>query len=273
MSIPDGGPTEDGVDRFQKGFDEWQEVIEQVVDDVDLETFFRIMADIQELSPEERFTKSRSRFQVAFLDAAGEENVNEVVTQGESSPVSREMFETLDGVWSLLQKAMLKHLEHSREDESLHLLFALYLEKVQNAFGVFNGAIEDSESINRPGSTLIALSSRLLEVIFDVHEVDEEEMFRDVLRADYYLEKSGSPLIQSPKELRGEKVHKEILIEAAVLAYERLDISVGRGAELAGVSFPEFQEALDRHGIRPNGPKDLNEVVSESSLYESKPDW
>jgi predicted HTH domain antitoxin len=273
MSVTDRGPTQPTENGFEEGFGEWQEIIEQVVDQADLEEFFDAIADIQEMSPEERFTESANRFHAVFVDEGVEEDVNAVVSGVESSPISKEMFEAFDEVWTLLQKAMLKQLEQSREDEIPRLLFALYLEKAQNAFVATDSAIEDSEQIDRPVSTFIALSSRLLEVIFDGGEVDEEEMFRDVLRADYYMDQSGSPLLQSPEEFGEEEVREKVLVEAAVLAYQRLDISVGRGAELAGISVPEFEDALDRHGIRPKyGPQNLDEIVSESSLYESEPD-
>jgi predicted HTH domain antitoxin len=273
MSVTDGGPTQPSENGFGEGFGEWQEIIEQVVDPADLEEFFDATADIQQMSPEERFTESANRFHAVFVDEGVEEDVNAVVSGVESSPISKEMFEAFDEVWTLLQKAMLKQLEQSREDEIPRLLFALYLEKAQNAFVATDNAIEDSEQIDRPVSTLIALSSLLLEVIFEGEEVDREEMFRDVLRADYYMDQSGSPLLQSPGELSEEDVREKVLVEAAVLAYERLNISVGRGAELAGISVPEFEEELDRHGIRPNyGPEHLDDLVSESSLFPTDTD-
>jgi len=244
-------------------FEAWEEVIQQTVDQGDLEEFFGALEDIQAMDPDERFTESADRLHAAF-DQDERGDIQGVVDEFDSSPRSREMYEAFDEVWALLQRAVLQQLQRTREDETANLLLAIYLNKARKAFVEIDRRIEADEEIKEPVSTFIALSGRLLQIVFFGEEDGNAiDLFRDVLRADFYLSSSDSVLIQHPNELSEEVVREKVLLEGALLAYKKLDISVDRGAELAGMPLHEFEEALERRDIRPDyGPKNLDELVS-----------
>lgn len=259
-------------ESFGADFETWEEVIEQVVDRGDLEEFFEAIEDIQAMEPEQRFTESADRLHSVFSEEDSGE-VSEFFTDYDSSPISREMYEAFDTVWDLLQQAILKDLRRSREYEAARLLLALYLEKAQDAFVEFDRSIEQGERIKHLLSVFIALSTRLIEIVFSEDSADDEEMLRDVVRADYYLSDSPSMLIQHPEEIPVEELRSRVRMEGAVLAYDQLEISVSRGAELADVSCSQFKEALERHGITPQyGPDSIDALVEDSPAFSSESD-
>lgn len=270
MSITNRDRREDeNGGELDGDFEAWEEVIEQAVDQGDLEEFFDALGDIQAMDPDERFTESADRLHAAFVqDERGD--VHRVVDEYDSSPISREMYEAFDEVWALLQRAILQQLQRTRENEIANLLLAIYLHKAREAFVEIDRRIEEEENIKQPVSTFIALSGRLLQIVFFEEEGDAIDLYHDVLRADFYLSSSDSVLIQHPDELSDEEVREKVLLEGALLAYEELDISVDRGAELAGVQLHEFEEELERRDIRPDyGPENLDDLVDESSAFSS----
>ena len=262
---------ENGGD-FGGDFEAWEDVIEQAVDRGDLNEFFEAIEDIQSMDPGQRFTKSADRLHTVFSEEAGGE-VGDLFDDYDSSPISREMYEAFDNVWDLLQQAVLKDLRRSRDNEDARLLLALYLEKAQEAFVEFDRSIEHDENIKRPLSIFIALSSRLIEIVFSDDGTADEEMLRDVAQADYYLSDSPSMLTQYPEEISDEEIRKMVRLEGAVLAYDQIDISVSRGAELADVPQSRFKEALERYGITPKyGPDSIDDLVKESSVFSPERD-
>lgn len=251
-------------DEFGSDLGEWRDLIERAVDRSELSEVFEAVEDILAMEPDTRFTESAKSLHDVFTDSDAdfEESV------GGSSPISPEMYRAFDEVWKVLQRIVLNELKQGRSNEIEHLLLGMYLEKAHEAFIEIDRRLEQEERVEPALSTFIALNSRLIELAFEGNAGDEAEMFRDVLRADYYLSQGKSALLQHPSELSDEAVRESVLLEGAVLAYDRLDISLGRGAELADVSRGEFEQALIRHDIEPRtGPSTLDEYVEESSLF------
>lgn len=242
-------------------YDTWSDVVEQATDRADLEEILEAIGEILEMEPDERFTRSVVHLHDVFFD---DESFDKTSSEVEGSPVSKQMYQEFDHVWNLFQSAVLKRLRRSRKNESWNLLLSIYLEKAQEAFVDADRRADAGGDLKRPLSTFIALSSRLLQLLFK-EGVSEEEMYRDVLRADYYLSQPSPLDIENPEELSLEKVEARVKLEAAVIAYREVDISVNRGAELAEVSRRTFEDALVDHDIQPrHGPDSLDEdLVSE----------
>ena len=60
------------------------------------------------------------------------------------------------------------------------------------------------------------------------------------------------------------QVHPEYRIRLAIYQYQNKNISVGKAAELAGVSFEQMKEILIQHGIQPRlGPESLEDAKEE----------
>jgi predicted HTH domain antitoxin len=57
---------------------------------------------------------------------------------------------------------------------------------------------------------------------------------------------------------------REMRIAAAVLWYERRQVSQGRAAEIAGLSRAEFIDALSRYGVSPFQYESADDLVAEA---------
>jgi len=65
------------------------------------------------------------------------------------------------------------------------------------------------------------------------------------------------------------KAHPEYRIKLAIYRYGDEEISVGKAAEMAGVSFERMKELLMEHGIQPRlGARTLEEAREEVRTYE-----
>jgi predicted HTH domain antitoxin len=65
------------------------------------------------------------------------------------------------------------------------------------------------------------------------------------------------------------KAHPEYRIKLAVYRYRDEEISIGKAAEIAGVSFERMKELLIENGIQPRlGARTLEEACEEVKTYE-----
>ena len=231
---PDGEPEAEGR------YGTWSDAVIEATDRTDLDELLDALEDVLAMEPADRFTRSALRLHDVFFD----ESFTDTVSEMEESPVSGQMYEEFDHVWSLFQSSVLKQLRESRKDEARNLLLGIYLEKAQEAFIEADRRADSGGEVKRPLSTFIALSCRLLQLLFG-DEVSEDHMYRDVLWADYYLSQPSPLDIQDPADIPIRTVRQRVRLEAAVVAYREVDISVSRGAELAGVP------AGVRGGARP----------------------
>lgn len=251
------------------GLTGWGGLIEQAVNKGDLAEFVEAIDEIQSMGPRERFTRSAGRLHSAF-STERDETLSHASGSAGSSPVSREMYKAFDELWSVFQRTVFQSLQRSRRDEKQKVLLGIYLEKAQEAFLKVDEHLESGKDVETPLSTFITLSGRLIQTALRDGESLGSDLFRDVLRADFYLAESDSVLLQDPEELSREEAERKAMIEGSVLLYENENISVGRGAELAGVQLRVFEEALESRGIRPNyGPENLDDLASEN---EALPD-
>lgn len=258
------GRTPEHLDR-ENDYGTWSDVVMQTTDRADLEEILEAIDEILEMDPDERFTRSAVHLHDVFFE---DESFDDTVSEIDTSPVSRPMYREFDHVWNLFQSAVLKQLRRSRKNEEGNLLLSIYLERAQEGFLNADRRADAGEDVKRPLSTFIALSSRLLQLLFkeDVLEEEVEEMYRDVLRADYYLSQPSPLDIENPENLSLKNVKERVKLEAAVIAYREVELSVNRGAELAEVSRQTFEDALIKHDIQPRyGPESLDDILPGES--------
>ncbi len=260
---PDWNENQEGGEE-STGLAEWGSLIEQAVDKGDLAEFLEAIDDIQSMEPKERFTRSAGRLNSAFTSGEGTE-LNQALESEHSGPISVDMYRVFDEFWTVFQRTVFQSLQRSRRNEKQKVLLGIYLEKAQEAFLKIDERIESGESVDIPLSIFITLSGRLIQTSLYDEESLGSDLFRDVLRADFYLTESDSILIQDPEGLSEEEAKQRALIEGSVLLYKNEEISVSRGAELADVPLSVFEEELESRGIRPDyGPENLDEFASES---------
>jgi predicted HTH domain antitoxin len=66
------------------------------------------------------------------------------------------------------------------------------------------------------------------------------------------------------------QAHPEYRTRLALYQYQKREISVGKAAELAGVSFEQMKEILIQRGIRSGlGPETIEEVKEEYKALEN----
>ena len=65
-------------------------------------------------------------------------------------------------------------------------------------------------------------------------------------------------------------LHPEQKLRMVIAAYQSSDISLGKAAELMGVSSAEMKEILQRAGVSiPVGPETVDELKKEVTSFES----
>lgn len=165
----------------------------------------------------------------------------------------------------------LQQVLQGREQEREALIVGLYFQKV---LGVQN-ALKQQLVRSNDAPSLFACWHALFGRVVLIGEGEQtrvtDDMLVDIAFADYCLAEShGDDPGTYPPERSIDAVREQVVREGAVLAYEELDISVSRGAELAGVRVQQFEQLLEDHGVRPRyGPDDPNELFEGTGVFDS----
>lgn len=123
-----------------------------------------------------------------------------------------------------------------------------------------------------------AVASSCLAVIARIYEgaklekVDEDwllELALDVVWASNVItEMTGEGQFTDPESISSSEAFRDAAIYGAVIAYAHLDISVSRGAELAGLSVEEFEQQLESHQVQPRYGPDSAESIDGKLIDE-----
>jgi predicted HTH domain antitoxin len=125
---------------------------------------------------------------------------------------------------------------------------------------------------NRLGSVCIAIYARLYREIKrdqDGEQPSFDALAKDVLYGERVLTEVLHPAVEYPSidEMTDEEIVTVAIRRGALRAYVQSDISIGRGAELAGMTQEQFVELLEQNGIRPDyGPDSVEELYSGPDL-------
>lgn len=258
------GPFRVVADRSQSMVD----IIEVFTSIFDLPDLVETAKEIVSLPPEERFTRSVAEFKELLTDSEGEpsEQVEERLSGVDKDVVMPRLLNVVQDMLGTLETSIIEGVLTDRNESRGYVVLGLYFAETRRAFSDLSH-YEDSDDFEVLLSTVIALYSRILLIAFREQTEVNEDMLRDVVRADYYRNKViYGQTGDNPEELPLETVEKKVLLDGAVLAYSKLDITVSRGAELANVSTDEFETTLVENGIRPRyGPASEEELFGDES--------
>jgi predicted HTH domain antitoxin len=253
---PDGGPFE----PLQNEVRSIRTTLGLFFDDPE-EVFRTIYEDVLALPPEERFTDSIEvvgeviREEVGSLEAAA-------ALSGLDESDSQRMNRRLITLTEELLERSLQPVWGVR-DAKPAVATAAGLSAIRFGFQYLEEQPEvPDEDRKQIVSTLLALMARILNIAdLDQDEFDVDDVLRDLGYTVHYIGDAaeGGPEFPDPDETEFEEVRDELFKLGSVIAYQNLNISVGRGAELAGLSRFEFEELLEAHDIEPRyGPESVD---------------
>lgn len=258
---PNSGPYE----PFQNEFRRVRQMLGLFFDEPEdvLRNFYQ---NILSLPPEERFTKSQERLKELLLEEVGDLDTIRAIAPINKSDLERHTDLFIDLSEDLISNT-LEGVLGNREAEGLICLSAGYA-AIRHGFVHLkehsDTPEEDKEQIM---SCTLAFFARLIHLQdLDEEDVDEEIVIKDIAYTLHYIEDAVDEETHfvNPDTLEFEKVQQQVREFGAVLAYASLNISVGRGAELAGVSQYEFKKLLDRFDVEPRyGPPSVEDLYDD----------
>lgn len=219
--------------------------------------------EILALPPEERYTESAEHFKGFLQDEVGDIDTVRAVIPANQMSGERIVSLTIE-IWEQLIEETLEMVFAARDAESAIIVSAGY-SAIRHGFVTLQNQPELSEERKKQVlSSMLAFSARLIEV----HQRNAEEgvfeqLVEDVGYTLFYIDDaiSEEPDFPNPDEASFEEVRRVAREFGAVIAYRRMNISVGRAAELAGVSRYEFEDLLERFDIEPRyGPFSVDEL-------------
>lgn len=209
----------------------------------------------------ERFSNSAEDFKQELIDAAGSEGAVEALFPQNS--INQNFFV------SFIRLLGTRFLEAAEEDVRLNrnpevpLAFMCLGEGLRTGFSHLGREEVNNEHIL---SCSMALMARLLQLGEKPDETEPEEIIKDAAYMVYHIDAaiSSEPRYQDPEELNYDEMRSIVRSVGAIIAYKEMDISIGRGAELAGVSRPEFEQMLENSDINPRyGPSSVDELYDD----------
>jgi len=276
MSATGGAGFENRDTQLAIDLAEYREPLKRIVEEFKPEDYIDLCKTVVSLPPKERFTESHKRYVAFFTDLAYREEsepepsdkIAQLLEEYASDPLSRRVYVEIDKLWDLVKGMVLRQVRVDREHDWQYLILGVYLDKANQAFVEVDRHAGEPDVLEKLLSVFAALSSRMILIVLGEQSELTEEMVRDVPRADFYLQKAigGEPAVD-PEEQSFEHIRREVFKEGAILAYQKADISVGRGAELANLPMKEFEEALAAAGVKPKyGPETVDELRSGTGL-------
>ena len=245
---------------FKEQLEAYTSTLELIYDDFG-EWVAELVADVLELSSEARFTGSVDVFEEHLTREFGSPdafesqlpNWNEETAQEFSDQlIERVLRRTLEQIWYV-------------RDPEPYLLIAVGFVSIQYGLRHAREMAERNRKVAL--SSTLGYLARLYDVAESGADADQlnEELVRDTARLIYHIERavdSESESIDDPESDDITDLRVEIRRLGAVIAYSRLDISLSRGAELAGVPQPVFRELLAESGVTARfGPSDADDLL------------
>lgn len=262
------GPNGSGgaAEQFKQFSDQLTAFLEQIPG-VNPDYLKEMSHEVLEMPPEERFTQSMDVLTERMVSEVEESefDVNTDMLEQFFPVLMKQLTDDLDRVGH----RSLEFIVESREGARLSMVISLYFEAISELLQLlYEQSLSDDLDEPLP-SVALALNSRLMDFQEENFETLYEDLIEDVVYANYYLaDATDRPTPTHPSELSDRRMQKHILAMGATKAYRNLDISLSRGAELAGMSLDEFEAALSQQGIQPTQGPDADE-----ELYDESEDW
>lgn len=255
------GPAEylDPLAPLSSQFQQLKSMVELVFDDYE-EFIQEFNEDILALPPEERFTQSHAVLRDHIGDRFGSTDAFAAILP-ESDPAQLPSF--LKQVFDTLLTDVLEGVFFQRDPDD-HLVLAALLHALYYAIQRLEET-DDQETRNRIASSMFALLSRVQHTLTDSPESLPEEAIWDTAYGLHYITAGDvDPAFPNPEGVSFDDAKEQVIEFGAIIAYARLDISLSRGSELAGVPPEEFQGELERYDIVPRfGPNSIEELYED----------
>lgn len=276
MSATGGAGFENRDTQLAIDLTDYRKPLKRIVEEFELTEFINLCETVVSMAPEERFTESHERYvsfftQLIYSEDPESEPADEITSFLEeyaSDPLSRKVYTEIDDLWRLVQGMLLRQVRYDREHDWQYLILGVYLDRAHQAFVNADRHAGESDVLEDLLSVFAALSSRMVLIVLGEQSELTEEIVRDVPRAEFYIQKAvGDEPDENPADRSFERIQQDVFKEGAVLAYQKADISMSRGAELAEISIKEFEGALDDAGIEAKyGPSSVDELYSGTGV-------
>lgn len=255
------GPGEylDPLAPLASQFQQLRSMMELVFDDYE-EFLQDLNEDILALPPEERFTQSHEVLREHVENRFGSTDAFAAILP-ESDPEKLPAF--LQQVFDKILTDVLEGVLFQRDPED-HLILAALFQTLNYSIRRLSEA-EKQETKDRIASTMLAMVSRLQNILSDSPESLPDEAIWDTAYGLHYLTiQDSGPDFPNPDKMSYDEAKQQVIEFGAVIAYARLSISISRGAELAGTSTDEFRTKLDRYDVEPRfGPNSVEELYED----------
>lgn len=255
-SDPPHGPHTGPIGPLQNELRSMRTMLGLVVDDP--ETVIReVYTETLNLPPEKRFTESIELVQEALLSEVEDLETAKALLPNVEGDENR-LVSIVAELCSQLVESTLDSVWRDRDAEVAIALAAGFV-AVQSGFEyLVNEPAVQSDDRDQILSSSISLFARLMSLEEeDPDQFDPEDLLTDIGYAVYYIDAGiqDTSEFPNPGTSEFETVRQQLREFGAVVAYARLNISVGRGAELAGVSRFRFEEILEANEVSPRyGP-------------------
>lgn len=226
-----------------------------------------IIQGVLEMPPEERFKKSADLLEEKLIEKFGSTEAF-----GALLPLDQEWIDQfLNQMFSRAMNDISQTAFYNRDGADWVILLAA-LNTCKHGFSRLDEVDLGEEERREVASSLLSLYFRLYREIKREKEAGEGDfqiVAKDVLRAqDVILPKIGIENgLPSANEVSDSEAYRFVRQEGAVLCYKRVEISLGRGGELAGLSESHFKQVLESYGEKPfYGPDSSEELNSGPDL-------
>jgi len=277
--LPD---SNDAFDFLAGRSNQVSQFLRLVAEEVDPEEVLERANEIIEKPPEEKYNQPGALFNMVF-DVEGDLLDLDLSDLPANIRFFFEGFDKKEDFVNLLLNALVGVFRQKREEMQQQLLerppgtqgyliLSVLMQNIEKIIRYIADRIyyEDNDEIDVEllASLYNVQASHLLLIIEGEKDRLYPELIKDVFRFPFYFEQAiadGREFEYDPEDIPVEQMYQEILVWGAVDAYQELEITVSRGAELAELPREEFEQQLAARGIRPNyGPESgegLNEEI------------
>ena len=246
-----------------------------------------LVQDVLELPPEERFERAVELVEERLETEFGSIDIFEAKVPL-APAIAFELLQRFLDEWG--NETAENALREERDNKRGLLVLLAAIDVLQDAAESVKAAKESEESeqevypvemadlnerdLYRLGSVIFSLYARIYrEVQADQRgeTPDFGALATDVLYGEQTIVRVLDPEVEYPaiESIRKrDRIHRA-MNRGALRAYNELDISTARGAELAELTQNEFVELLERSGMRPNyGPDSVKDLYSGPDLMD-----
>jgi len=262
-------PPGDPYDPFQSLHsltDQFEAAISASMDDPE-QFLSRLLDEILSMPPEDRFENAVKVMEAELTEESGSPEAFTATLPFGQAWLDRFLDELLERAISEVSQAAFKNRE-----ENDWLILLPVLSRFRSVFSVVGNRDLSQEEIRKLFSAILAVFVRLYGEIGKQQESKDGSLklvAEDLIRADRVIssilteEDSANLLDDVPLE----DAYEAVLEQGAVICYAYVEISVGRGGELLGITEAEFKELLISYNLEPrHGPESLDDLNSGPDL-------